>query len=293
MAAKKVLAIVREMGRRPSYREYLRYKLLRSLRLAKPDPRWAQLRIPERTKDRAAVRANDSRAAEGASTALAARVRDKLFDRSPYQDFDPQPHPDDMQGWGSNNEILVRAIELLRPARICEVGSWKGQSAIQMARAAKALGLNTEIVCVDTWLGSPEHWLTDPEWYASLRIVNGMPQIYYTFLANIVRAGLTEMITPLPMTSENAAEILSRLGIRFDLVYIDAAHEYAAAKRDIAAYYNLLADDGLLIGDDYISWPGVTRAADEFAAEHGVHTIGLLGKVVIPKGEKYASITLG
>src|SRR5687768_5229089 len=99
-------------------------------------------------------------------------IRDQLFERSPYEDFDATPHPDDVQGWGSDDPLLVEAIHALRPARICEVGSWKGRSAINMAKAVKSLGLNTEIVCVDTWLGSPEHWLrrNEPEFYASLRI---------------------------------------------------------------------------------------------------------------------------
>ena len=64
----------------------------------------------------------------------------------------------------------------------CEVGSWKGRSAINMARAVKTLDLPAEIVCVDTWLGSPEHWLKQhAEWYKSLRIANGMPQLYYNY----------------------------------------------------------------------------------------------------------------
>jgi predicted O-methyltransferase YrrM len=218
-------------------------------------------------------------------------VRDLLFEKSPYDKFDPRPYPGDLQGWGSDHPVLVESIQILRPARICEVGSWKGRSAINMARAVKALRLTTEIVCVDTWLGSPEHWLRqDPEWYASLQIRNGMPQLYYTFLANVVRAKVTDVITPFPTTSDNAAAVFSALGTRFDLIYIDAAHEYEPAKRDISTYYDLLADDGLLIGDDYLVWPGVTEAANAFAHERNLRLIGVQGKFLIPKGAMYADI---
>jgi hypothetical protein len=218
-------------------------------------------------------------------------VRDLLFEKSPYDGFDPRPYPADLQGWGSDHPALIEAIKVLRPARICEVGSWKGRSAINMAHAVKALRLQTEIVCVDTWLGSPEHWLKqEPEYYASLRIQHGVPHIYYTFLANVVRAGVTDVITPFPMTSDSAATIFGALGVRFDLIYIDAAHEYEPAKRDITAYYDLLADDGLLIGDDYTYWPGVTQAADDFAHERHLRLIAAPGKFVISKGEMYASI---
>ena len=163
-----------------------------------------------------------------------------------------------------------------------------------MARAVKALDLSAEIVCVDTWLGSPEHWLKQhAEWYKSLRIANGMPQLYYTFLANVVCSGTADVITPFPTTSENAAAIFNKLGIRFDLIYIDAAHEYEPAKRDISLYYDLLEEDGLLIGDDYIGWAGVTKAADDFASEHNLRILGTVGKFIIPKGQKYADVVLG
>ncbi len=213
--------------------------------------------------------------------------------RSPYDDFDPRKYPVDFQGWGSDAPLLGESIQLVRPQRICEVGSWKGRSAINMANAAKALGLHTEIVCVDTWLGSPEHWLRqEPEWYSSLAIRHGMPQLYYTFLANVVRAGVSDVITPFPNTSEGAAAVFSALGIRFELAYVDAAHEYEPAKRDIALYYDLLAEEGLLIGDDYLHWPGVTQAADDFAQERRLPLIGARGKFVIPKGRRYADIKL-
>jgi predicted O-methyltransferase YrrM len=221
------------------------------------------------------------------------RIRDILFEKSPYEGFDPLHYSKDMQGWGSDVPALVQAIQIVRPSRICEVGSWKGRSAINMARAIKSLDLPTEIVCVDTWLGSPEHWLKQEEfWYESLRIMNGMPHLYYTFLANVARSGVADVITPFPMTSENAARVFAKLKAKFDIVYIDAAHEYEAVKRDINAYYDLIEDDGLLIGDDYLVWEGVTRAADDFASERDLHLAGVHGKFIIPKGQKYAEIVL-
>lgn len=283
MVLRSALDIISGIARRPGYREYLRYKLLRRLGFAAPDHRWTTLRLSDQTPmiDRCGLERQE----------VTGRIRDLLFEKSPYEDFDAGAHPDDLQGWGSDDPVLVGAVQLLRPARVCEVGSWKGRSAIRMAQAVKALCMDTEIVCVDTWLGSPEHWLKGvPEEYASLRIVHGVPQLYYTFLANVVRAGVSDIITPFPMTSENAAEIFGTLGVQFDLIYIDAAHEYKPAKRDIEAYYDLLADDGLLIGDDYINWPGVTQAADEFVAERRLRMIKMRGKMIIPKGEKYADI---
>ena len=80
-------------------------------------------------------------------------LREILYAVSPFDGIDPADYPDDLQGWGSDHPILAAAIEKLRPKRIVEVGSWKGRSAINMARIVRALGLDCEIVCVDTWLG--------------------------------------------------------------------------------------------------------------------------------------------
>jgi SAM-dependent methyltransferase len=223
-----------------------------------------------------------------------ARVWDLLFDVSPYEGFDPAPYPDDMQGWGSDHPVLTEAIRALKPASVVEVGSWKGRSAINMALAAKEARLATEIVCVDTWLGSPEHWdrHAHPDWYQSLHMRNGWPLLYYVFLANVVRHGVADVITPFPNTSDNAAAMFRQHGIRFDLAYIDAAHEYESASRDFETYYDLLNPGGLLIGDDYAWWEGVTRAADDFARRRKLHLAGEPGKFVVAKDNQPPGIDL-
>jgi predicted O-methyltransferase YrrM len=212
-------------------------------------------------------------------------LREILYTSSPYDGIDPDGWPDDLQGWGSDHPVLAAAIEKLRPKRIVEVGSWKGRSAINMARIVRTLGLDCEIVCVDTWLGSPEHWLRAGQgWYESLALRNGYPQLYYTFMGNVVRHGFQDIITPMPMTSESAAAVLRHLKVSCDIAYIDAAHEYEPAKRDFIAYWDVLTDNGTMIGDDYILWPGVTQAANEFALERGLRIVGEPGKFVIAKG---------
>jgi len=49
-----------------------------------------------------------------------------------------------------------------------------------------------------------------------------------------------------------------------DLVYVDGAHEYAEVLADISAWWKLLRIGGILLGDDF-AWPGVKKAAEEFA----------------------------
>lgn len=293
MVSSNNLEIIKAIFTRPGYREYLKRKLLTLLGWSTPDHSFASLRLPDQGDPFALTSKVDDAHTTGQTLEII-KVRDLLFERSPYENFDHEQHPEDLQGWNSDDPVLVDAIQLLRPRRVCELGSWKGRSAIQMARAIKILQLNTEIICVDTWLGSPEHWSRkSSDFYHSLRILNGMPRLYFTFLGNVVRAGVEDVITPFPMTSENAAEFFNKIDIKFDIVYVDAAHEYGPAKRDLSAYYELLAADGIVIVDDYETWSGVTRAVDELAAERQLRVLGVKGKAVIPKGKKYKNISFG
>ena len=279
----KTLDAIKEAVRRPAYRRYLWARLYR-----KPANIGTEALRLYLQSENVSAEPNSSPAPHNHALS---KVRDLLFTESPYAGFSPDGEPNDLQGWGSDDPILGDAIRLVQPSRICEVGSWKGRSAIHMAQVVRELDLDTEIVCVDTWLGSPEHWLR-PDWYDWLRVQYGYPQLYHTFLGNIVRENLTDIITPFPMTSENAAVVFERLKVRFDLVYIDAAHEYESVKRDLAMYYALLNDDGLLIADDYGRWSGVTDAVYDFAHQHRLRFVSKSGKAVIPKGKRYTKLGL-
>jgi len=218
----------------------------------------------------------------------------RLYSESPYAGLDLDAHPDDLQGWNSYVNVFRDTIEAVQPRRIVEVGVWKGTASIHMAKIVQELGLRCEIVCVDTWLGSPEHFLADHggERYRSLRLRNGYPQLFYTFLANVVRQGVSDYVVPLPCTSESAAVVLRKLGLQADMVHIDAAHEYEPALRDFHAYWDLLSSRGVLVGDDYIAKRSVTRAADEFAASVDRPLCSLFPKCVIarPVDVKFAVI---
>jgi Methyltransferase domain len=279
----RILDTIKAVLRRPGYRQYLWAKLCR--RPINVGAEMLRLYLPI---EKRSIEQEFSAVPRGHALP---KVRDMLFKESPYAGFIPEDESSDLQGWASDDPILEDAIRLLQPGRICEIGSWKGRSAVHMARVVKKLNLSTEIVCVDTWLGSAEHWLR-PNWYEWLRVQYGYPRLYYTFLGNIVREQLADIVTPFPTTSDNAAVVFKQLNIRFDIAYIDAAHEYEPAKRDLATYYALLSDDGLLIADDYGMWPSVTKAVDDFVRQHRLRCISKTGKAIIPKGTRYRAVSL-
>ncbi len=199
------------------------------------------------------------------------RVRPMLHKVDPYADFDPSVWPDDASGWGSDSPAFGELVEELRPQRIIEVGTWKGGSALTLAGHFERLGLDAEIVCVDTWLGALEMWqnLDDPTRHGSLNLRHGYPTLYYTFLANVARAGHQARITPFPVPSITAAQWCAIHGVKSDLIYIDGSHEEEDVYADLVAWWDLVRPGGVLFGDDW-SWDGVRLAVERFAAENSL-----------------------
>ena len=143
------------------------------------------------------------------------RLMPLIHAQSPYQGFPIAEYPEDLEGWGSQSAAFDELLEKVKPSRIIEVGTWKGGSAIYMATVAQRLGLETEIICVDTWLGAVEFWMDqqDPERYLALKCRQGFPTVYYQFIANVIHQGYTEVITPFPQTA-TIATIQITLNIR-------------------------------------------------------------------------------
>ena len=173
------------------------------------------------------------------------------------------PLPEDSRGWNSCSDIFKNLIIKTNPSVIVEVGTWKGASAINMAKILKELNLDCKIYCVDTWLGALEFWTN----YAhteerDLMLKHGYPQIYYQFLSNVVHNNLQDYILPLPLPSNIAYKVLLSEGIGADLIYIDGSHEYEDVKSDIQNYKKILKSGAVMFGDD-VPWPGVNQAIDE------------------------------
>lgn len=191
-----------------------------------------------------------------------------LYPTDPYEGFDYQAYPIDIQGWGEENPIFQHLLVLYRPQTIIEVGTWKGRSAITMALLMRNLGIQGEVVCVDTFLGSVEQW-TDPQCYEMLKHKHGYPTLYYQFLANVCHVGMQEYITPFPTSSDSAVQYLKLKNIVADLVYVDAGHSYKEALNDMEQYWPLVRSGGVLLGDDFVA-PEVQRAVVDFANANGL-----------------------
>jgi hypothetical protein len=176
----------------------------------------------------------------------------------------------DLQGWNSDHPVFRDAIASSRPAVVIDVGVWKGRSSINLANLLREHDIDGAVIAVDTFLGGLERWNDQAEWFALVPRQYGRPLLYEQFLANVVRSGAADTVIPVPRVSQHAAMMLKRAGVSAGLIHIDASHEYEGVLLDCRLYWEILEPGGWMIGDDYSpSWPGVVRAADEFAREKG------------------------
>lgn len=189
------------------------------------------------------------------------------IDKSIYDNLELLP--EDKQGWNGNYEIFRSLIDEIKPSLIVEVGTWKGQSAINMGTHIKNTNLDCKLICVDTWLGAIEFWTS----YSNtkergLLLKNGYPQVYYQFLSNVVHNKLEDIILPFPNTSENGFRYLLFNNLSPQMVYIDASHEEDDVYKDIKNFYSILSPNGVIFGDDYTKdWPGVVNSVNKFKDE--------------------------
>jgi hypothetical protein len=150
-------------------------------------------------------------------------------------------------GWFNHADELLAIVEQLRPMRLLEVGSYKGQSAIALARVLAQWG--GQVTCVDTWANTPI----------------GPGDTYPEFCANVRASGLTNIAA----IRGDSVEVAGEDWTPFDAIYVDADHTRESVAADLAAWWPHLQVGGLLAGDDYHNpqYPGVAEAWDAFGVE--------------------------
>jgi hypothetical protein len=188
----------------------------------------------------------------------------------------------DLRGWVNGGfreclDVVAEHVAGRDDAVVLEVGSWKGASAVMIAERLKPH--LRWLVCIDTWLGSPEFYtwgLDDETRGGSLLRERGYPTVFHTFANNVLASGHADVVAPFPISSIQAAEVLAFHKIEADVVYIDASHEHDAVLADLKAFGPLIRAGGIMWGDDW-SWSGVRSAVSEFAESRGLSIVNVGG----------------
>lgn len=146
-------------------------------------------------------------------------------------------------------EVLAGLAESINAKSFVEVGCKEGRTTGFMLANLPEL----EVIAIDPWAPIANTDESYKDW--------DYQKITEDFWANV---GMNESrLKMLRMTSEEAAGDYYRnlQGWPFDLVFIDAGHDYENALADIRDWWPLVREGGILCGHDYQhTFPGVMRA---------------------------------
>jgi predicted O-methyltransferase YrrM len=157
----------------------------------------------------------------------------------------------DVEGWMTEAQaqrLWDRAAALTAPARVVEIGSYQGRSAIVLARAAAD---GVEVVAIDPHAGNDR----------GPQQIHGAPDEgqadHEAFLANLAEAGVADRVRHVRQFSDTAHDDVED---PIDVLYIDGAHRYGPARNDIRDWGARVRDGGTLLIHDSFSSIGVTLA---------------------------------
>lgn len=183
-----------------------------------------------------------------------------FIDKYYYKNFIPLYEGIKTEDWCGQNPVFDQMIEWVKPKTVIEIGTWKGNSTIQMAKAIKKYNLDSSILCVDTWLGGVD--IEDK----FLKKRFGYPTVYFDFITNVINSDCQDVIIPVPNTSICCYELFKRNNIKAQLIFIDASHQEKDVYNDISMYGEILEEGGKIFGHDW-TWPEVNRAVTNYAKE--------------------------
>lgn len=182
------------------------------------------------------------------------------------------------QGWFHHAQKVLALVDECRPLVTVELGTWRGASAIALARLVRQWG--GEVYCVDTWMGDVNGG-TAP----------GIPKMLTECAGNIAAAGVAGTVRLIPALTTEAAKWWRQ---PIDFLYIDADHQYASVKADLAAWAPHVRPGGLIAGDDYDNpmYAGVAQAWDEFEQASGMVLERFATPATVPPGMRLIYGTL-
>lgn len=127
-----------------------------------------------------------------------------------------------------------------KPARILEIGSWEGRSAIFFLRFLP----HSTITCVDTFDGGGG---------ISTQDIAKLPGVEGRFDSNLRE--FNGRVDKHKLDSDGALRLFADQSRQFDIVYIDGDHQPEQVLRDSLGAWELLSGEAVMIWDDYDSAP--------------------------------------
>lgn len=164
---------------------------------------------------------------------------------------------------------LIKDCGEVGEINVLEVGSWAGASTITWATAIQKAGIGGSVHCVDIWKPYFDLNVNQAPLYRAMDTAARTGDILEQFKRNIHEAGVQNIVT---YTIGDSKNVLPRLEAgRFQIVFIDASHKYEDVLFDVQEAQRLVADGGIVCGDDLeLLVSSVDQAAHELALQLGL-----------------------
>lgn len=157
-----------------------------------------------------------------------------------------------IEGWSSETEqgeLLKTILPLINQEsqiKIAEIGVYQGRGTSIWNTILINENINYQYKAIDHFEGSREHD----------KSIN-----YYDITLKNLKT-ISDRIEIIK--NDSILESKNYTDEYFDIVYIDASHEYEYVINDIKHWLPKVKKGGVICGDDYVSgWPGVIQAVDE------------------------------
>jgi predicted O-methyltransferase YrrM len=137
---------------------------------------------------------------------------------------------------------LARAIQA---KNIFEIGTYDGATSLQLARACPEATIWT--------IDLPAEQCQSSGFTPGERF-HGLPEAEH--IRQLVGSSLTFDFSPYEGKQ--------------DLVFVDASHKYENVKQDSQTALRLVRPGGVIVWDDYLTWPGVKRAIEELLPRYPI-----------------------
>lgn len=153
-------------------------------------------------------------------------------------------------GYLHHGEKILELVEFHQPQVVVELGTFKGASAVAIARLLKTWG--GHLFCVDSWTPA----------------TTGEAGVLSMCAAHLAAAGVAPWVRLIAAPSGATAAAWN--GLPIDALYVDADHTRDGVTADLEGWWPHLRVGGLILGDDYghPDFPGVADGWDAFERAH-------------------------
>lgn len=178
-----------------------------------------------------------------------------------------------IDGWLSTHEgyfLYTAAKKEKGNGEVVEIGSWKGKSTICLASGLKD-SKRGKVVAVDPHKGKFTGGKTSPT--------------YKEFLQNLKSAGIADYVSPLVVTSEEAAKNWKK-PIR--LLFIDGLHDYKHTYQDLFLWTPFIQKNGIVaFHDAFCGHVGPERVIlEEILPNPEFSDFGVVGSIVYARKKR-------